>query len=243
MFDIIGVSMQTAVFGKNIHYRTSGNGPVILFVHGWGGTIQSLTPLSLLFKNNQTITLDLPGFGKSDLPDTDWGIDEYAGLIAEFCKKLQLNDVVYFGHSFGGALGIYLASHQSTFIKKLVLCDASFKREGKTKKPCHLMKLLPAFLKRITYRILFPSSDSMKFPLIETNFRKIVKQDLTKNTFSIRVPTLILWGQDDKDTPVLWAHELHKNILHSKLIVFPHITHGLPLKYPELVYQEVSKFI
>ena len=98
-------------------------------------------------------------------------------------------------------------------------------------------------IKRLLYRIFFPNSDSMKYPHLETNFRKIITQDLSHLLAKIKIPTLILWGSVDKDTPVPMAHELHEKIEGSTLKIFEGVTHGLPLKYPELVYKEMAKFI
>ena len=212
----------------------------MLFVHGWGGSIDSLAPLTRLFTNHTCVTLDLPGFGKSELPEKDWGVSEYASLLQEFCKKLQLKSVIYFGHSFGGALGIYLSSH-SDLIQKLILCNSSFKRSKVNKKS--IFKFLPFWLKRLIYRILYPNSDSFKYPLIETNFRKIISQDLTEELPKINSSTLILCGEKDTDTPVSLAYELHQKIKGSVLTIVPDVTHGLPLKFPNLVFNEIQKFL
>lgn len=231
------------VSGKKIYFERRGAGPPLLFVHGWGGTSMSLLPLAKMFLSYETIVLDLPGFGKSDLPDSSWGVEEYTSLINQFCLKLGIEKITYFGHSFGGSLGIYLASSNSSLIGKLILCNSAFKRTSSHQSSFSLMKRLPMSVKKFLYRIFFPNSDSMKYPHLETNFRKIITQDLSHLLAKIKIPTLILWGSVDKDTPVPMAHELHEKIEGSTLKIFEGVTHGLPLKYPELVYKEMAKFI
>lgn len=242
--------MFITVQGKKIHYRMKGVGPAILFVHGWGGSIESLEPLSLQFKSFTSITLDLPGFGKSDLPEPIWAVEEYSKVIIQLCEKLQIKDIVYFGHSFGGSLGIYIAAHYPSLIQKLILCDSSFKRSIQKSSPITtFIKKLPLppgvlmFIKKIAYRIFLTRSDSMKYPAIESNFRKIISYDLTPLLSSIHIPTLILWGKLDIDTPLDLAYELKEKITKSSLVVFPDATHSLPLKYPKEVYQKVAKFL
>lgn len=246
--------MFISVHGKKLHYEEKGTGEPILFVHGWPASIKSLNKLyQLASKNYRAIIIDLPGFGTSDNPDPEWGVGEYASHITTFLNELGIKKVNYFGHSFGGALGIYIASHYPEIINKLIISNSSYKREGK---PNNSVKILKSILtrikkfesaeplaKKIFYRIFFPKSDILKAPHLESNFRKIVTEDLTPDLKNIKLPTLILWGQLDIDTPIHWAHELNGKIKKSKLKVFPNAAHNLPLKHPEEVLEEVESFL
>jgi len=80
--------MKLKITNKIINYEVNGKGEHFLLVHGWGGGSKSLESLgSLLAKKYKVIALDLPGFGKSDKPDPDWGVGEYAQFIIDFfCK-------------------------------------------------------------------------------------------------------------------------------------------------------------
>ncbi|OGK09812.1 hypothetical protein A2767_03510 [Candidatus Roizmanbacteria bacterium RIFCSPHIGHO2_01_FULL_35_10] len=231
--------------GLSVNYEIKGEGNPILIVHGWGGNIKSLESLTeSLSKKYKTISVDLPGFGQSDNPDPNWGVEEYAKLLIKIIDNFKLKPVVYFGHSFGGALGIYLAAKYPTCIKKLILSGASYKRNKPSSTILsQLFKRLPPVIKKIIYKILYPQSELFEIPSLEANFRKIVTQDLTPVLESIRIPTLILWGEDDIQTPVEQAKELHEKIKNSKLKIFPEIGHNLPLKYPELVYSAINKFL
>ena len=237
--------MTLNLHGRIINYEVKGIGPVILLIHGWGGSLKSLENLTrLLSVKYKTITLDLPGFGKSEKPDPDWGVKEFARFLIDFICELKLRPVFFFGHSFGGALGLYLAANYPSYIKKLILSGGSYKREKPTSTPIsRLFKWLPIFIKIIIYKVLYPQSDRFKLPSLEVNFRKIITQDLTPILPSIKLPTLILWGEADIQTPVELAKELNKKVLNSRLKIFPGIGHDLPLKYPEKVYHELTKFL
>lgn len=237
--------MYLELNGKSVNYEIKGKGDPIILVHGWGGSSNSLEALArLLSSKYKTITIDLPGFALSDNPDPDWGVGEYAKFIVDFLDQLNLKPVIFFGHSFGGALGIYVAANYPTYIKKLIISGGSYKREKPTSSIIsRLFKWLPIFIKIIIYKVLFPESDRYKLPSLETNFRKIITQDLTPVLPSIIAPTLILWGENDTQTLVKLAIELHKKIKNSKLKTFPEIGHNLPLKYPELVYSAIKKIL
>jgi len=229
-----------------------GNGRPLVLVHGWGGSTRSLKSLIKQFsKNYQVIALDLPGFGKSDLPNKDWGITEYSEIIRELVKRLGIEKVNYFGHSFGGSLGIFLATKYPKLINHLVLCDSSYKRTLKrTNTPIGIIfnnlplpKKVKQIIKKIIYRIFFPNSDLPNFPDLEPNYKKIMTQDLTSELEKIKQPTMILWGEEDMQTPIALAQELKEKISNSKLKIFPNIGHNLPLKYSQLVFDEVNKFL
>ena len=229
---------------KTVNYLVQGQGQPVVFVHGWGGNMKSLESLAALASARyQTVTLDLPGFGQSDQPDPDWGVKEYTETVISLMKKLKLSNIVYFGHSFGGSLGIYIAANYPGLIKKLILCDSSFKREVKTSPIARFFRKLPSKLKLFLYRVFFPNSDLAKFPHLEANFRKIILEDLSGYLSKINIPTLILWGEGDRQTPVDGAYELKNKIKNSKLKIYPNIGHNLPIKNPELVYYELAKFI
>lgn len=236
--------MLARISGKNINYQIKGDGKPLILVHGWGGTSESLRAVySLTSKVYESIILDLPGFGKSDLPDRDWGVEEYSKLIVKFINFLKLKKVSYFGHSFGGSLGIYIASQYPEVIDSLILCAASYKRQNKSSRLAKLFAKTPKIVKKFAYRIFFPGSDLFKYANLEANFRKIVVNDLTPQLVKIKQPTLIFWGKQDRETPIELAYELKNKIKNSQLILFPNEGHNLPLIHPELISGEIAKFI
>ena len=250
--------MFTTVRGKKIYYEIEGVGEPLLLVHGWGGTSKSLKPLAeLLSKSYKTILLDLPGFGQSEDPNPDWGVGEYTGFLEEFIETL--NDqlpisnnqskpkLFVVGHSFGGALGIQLAVNRPDMIEKLVLLAPSFKRSKYT--PSLATRLLkPLFghvplVKIMYYKVFYPSSDLLKHPRLEPNFRKILADDLSDTVARVKAPTLILWGQTDKYVPVEDAKILNDKIEGSTLKIYEDKGHGLPLFHPQVVAEEIEMFL
>lgn len=247
--------MFIEIDGKKIHYLREGNGTPLLLVHGWGGSINSLKGIfDLAKKNFDTVIVDLPGFGKSDPPSANWGVEEYRSLIINMMKKLDLVNTVFFGHSFGGSLGIYIAATQPQIINKLILCNSAFRRDKRTSEPAvtinkNLLTKLPFYniwkapIKRLAYTFLFKNSDLYKFPHLKTNFKRIITQDLTPYISKIKPPTLILWGENDTYTPVEYAYQLHQAIANSRLKIYPGRRHNLPILYPDDVYRDITTFI
>ena len=233
--------------GVRIYYETIGEGRPILFVHGWGGSRKSLEKLAQLLSSKhklQAIIVDLPGFGDSDNPPPEWGTAEYASCLIALIDQLKIKRTSYFGHSFGGALGIYLSA-KTDRISKLILCNSSYKRSGKKSRLVIFKSLLPniRLLRIFFYKVFFRNSDLARYPHLEPNFRHIVSHDLTPLVSKIAVPTLILWGQNDMVTPPSLAQELHALIHNSELIIIPNARHGLPLRNPELLLEPMSSFL
>lgn len=247
--------MYIKIHNRKIHFKKIGTGKPILFVHGWGGNLYSLHDLACLASKNFTAYLiDLPGFGKSDNPPHHWGVDGYADLVKAFIEKVIESKPHYVGHSFGGAIGIYLASHYPSSIDSLTLCNSSFKRQTKISKIAQLLKWVPKennrimrlmypYVKRLYYTVIKKQSDLIKYPHLEKNFRKIVTQDLSHDVHTIKRKTLILWGERDTYTPVIWAYELEKNIRQCQLHVFPDVGHNLPIGHPERVWKKLKIFL
>jgi pimeloyl-ACP methyl ester carboxylesterase len=238
--------MIKRINGVDLHYEVLGKGSPLFIVHGWGGSSKSLLALGeLLSKSHTVVLVDLPGFGESQLPPADWGVQEYALCVKGLIDSFKYKKVDYFGHSFGGSLGIYLAAH-TTLISRLVLCDSSYKRNPKKSKLAMAIKqIVPQnpHLRMLFYRIFFRNSDLARYPRLEPNFRLIVGQDLSGMVADIEAPTLILWGELDRVTPVELAHELEKNIRNSRLVVVGGARHGLPLRQPEIVAEHVEAFL
>lgn len=233
--------------GKTISYDVMGKGSPLILVHGWGGSSQSLKQLAeLLSDNHKTIIVDLPGFGNSDTPPPEWGTPEYANVLIALLDHLKIKKTSYFGHSFGGSLGLYL-SVNTNLIENLILCNSSFKRRARksllVRAAKHIFPGNNPPLKMLFYRIFFRNSDLARYPHLERNFRLIMKQDLTPLIEKVKVPTLILWGQNDTITPVALGEELHAAINGSKMVVFANARHGLPLRNPELLVEPIKKFI
>ena len=97
--------MKVIVNNLAIEYEDEGSGPVLLFLHGWQDSLHTFDAISDdLKKNYRIIRLDLPGFGKSDLPKTVWSISDYVSFVNDFIKKINLSVYALVGHSFGGRI-------------------------------------------------------------------------------------------------------------------------------------------
>ncbi len=112
-----------------LHYESSGSGPAIVMLHGWGANIfawhRLVTPLASRFR---TIAIDLKGFGASPKPDDGaYSIFDQADRVLDLIRDLELDSFVLAGHSYGGAVSLAVALHpaRTQSIKGLILIGAA----------------------------------------------------------------------------------------------------------------------
>ncbi len=114
--------MKVIVQNLAVEYLDEGEGRTILFLHGWLDSLQSFDYLSTsLSLKNRVVRLDLPGFGKSELPKEAWNVLDYVNFVNEFIKKLDISVDVLIGHSLGGRIVIKSEAKKIIDCKKVIL--------------------------------------------------------------------------------------------------------------------------
>jgi len=206
----------------------------LLFLHGWRSNKEVWGHVIAKLSGHQVFTIDLPGFGKSPAPKAAWTVGDYAETVAEFIKKLNLQNVIIVGHSFGGRVGIKVASRHPDIIGKLVLVDsAGFVTEQTKKRAMELgAKLvkpffLPKFMqgtRRKIYKII-GADDYVATPWLTETFIKIKDEDLTEDMKKINCPTFIVFGENDAETPASFGEKMHALIAKSQLLIIKNAGH------------------
>jgi len=228
---------------SNQVYEKAGNsGPALVLLHGWGQSLQSVKPLSsLLSQHYQVFSFDLPGFGKAPPPPAAWSSFEYADYINDAMKKLGISSYTVAGHSFGGKVAMSMAVKYPSAVESLVLLAASGlkrKRSLAQRIKSRSIKVLATLIKAcdrtfdtnffITFFIpRFGSKDYKNAGLLRPILVKTVNEDFTPHLKNITCPTLLLWGENDQETPVDMAYALRDHITCATLIVFAHKDHYL----------------
>lgn len=252
---------QIVLNGQLISYLKSGQAgtnDTVVFLHGWrsnkevwGQVVNRLISQSVN-KPVSIYALDLPGFGSSPAPESAWNVGNYSNVAAEFIQKLNLNNVILVGHSFGGRVGIKLSATRPDLIKRLVLVDAAgFVMDAKKKKALGLAAKLakpffkPKFMQGLRKKIYqqIGAEDYVATPELKETFVNTVNEDLTENMKRISQPTLIIWGENDKETPLSDAQKMRSLIVNSKLQILGSAGHFSFLDQPEEFVKLLKDFI
>lgn len=218
--------MQVIVDNISTEYKDTGKGRVLLFLHGWGDSQETFDGIRAEFSNKyRCVTLDLPGFGKTESPRLAWDLDDYAQFVAAFLNKKNI-DALYgiIGHSNGGAIAIRGVAKGYLVTEKLVLLASAGVRLREQKRRLLLKaiaksgkfitKPLPASTQEKLRTKLYDvaRSDMLKVRHMEETFKKTVGQDVQADAALLSVPTLLIYGEQDTDTPTLIG-ETFRNLI------------------------------
>lgn len=240
---------QTIEIGNiSVNYKIEGAGKPILILHGWGSSSVSWLKVQgmLAEKGYQVIVPDLPGFGQTPAPPAVWGVEEYAEFVKEFTEKLGLQKFMLIGHSFGGQTAVQFATTHPEKTEKLVLVAAAAVRHEpglKAKTSASIAGILPKPVKK-ALSFARPRSDYGKAQgIMKDIMKKVIRQDVSLQLPKITMPTLIIWGDEDKETPVRDAYVMEELIPNSKLEIIPGGKHALNFQMPEKVAEKISVWL
>lgn len=174
------------------------------------------------------IAIDLPGCGRSSKGEYDFSVRFYSDVLIEFIERLRLENVALIGHSYGGQIAAATASRQVPAVKRLVLLAPSgLAVLYEWQKNQYEEKVLPEKIKstsdndlRIAFNKSYVSGKMPKDAEFMLNYRLNIKKrpdyfdyfcqmsykmsmavinELVLDQLpTIKVPTLVLWGKEDK---------------------------------------------
>ncbi len=254
--------------GVHFHYQVTGSGPQpVLLLHGWGREASYWQPLVDGLAQRSAgrykfYAVDLPGFGLSSTPQTAWGSEEYAHFLADWMQELEpTGRWVVLGHSFGGKVALYLVrwlmqNHRQAAIRQLILLDSAGIKTTPTIRQ-RLRSLLAkgwrcaielggrwqlwrtdAALAR--WRQRFGSDDyNAATGLLRQILVRVVAEDVSGWLASVLLPVLLIWGQQDRATPLAQGQLMAQQLPQARLVVLPQVGHD-PLINAELIIQVVS---
>lgn len=233
------IEAQVLQIGElSLHLRMTtpqvGGGTPVLALHGWGASSELMLPVleRLDRLGYSAFAPDLPGFGASSLPPSTWSVSDYAKLVVQLLDVLGLPRVHLIGHSFGGRLGLILGADYAERMDQLVLVDSA----GVPNKPLmHVQARLKSYkaargiLNRIGakgaaqqlsdwYRGRYGSADYKSAGTLREVFVRVVNEDLLPYASRVSRPTLLIWGSNDKDTPLWQGQTLEKTIPDAGLV-------------------------
>ena len=242
------------------HYRVWGESnpnPVVL-LHGWGSSAEALSPVAKVLEDRfRVYALDLPGFGWTPSAVTAWGTWEYASHVEAFMDRVSIPVASLVGHSFGGRIALALAAKWPDRVKNLVLVASAGIRPSRgslyrvkvgAAKLAKRLFSLPMW-GRLGERVLaevyrrIGSRDYRHAGPLRATLVKVVGEDLRGILSSVRVPTLIIWGDRDQEVPFSSMEIMARGIAGSRLEVLEGAGHFPFIDRPDRFDQLVREFL
>ena len=252
--------------GLQIAYERRGEGAPLVLLHGAISDSRIWQPqLEDLSKTFEVVAWDAPGCGRSDDPSETFRLSDYADSLAGFITALDLKHPHVLGLSFGGGLALEFYQRHPKIPRSLILASAYAGWAGSlspeavnqrlnngiqqsTKPPRQVVdtwiptlfsKSTPDYIKEKTAEIMADFHPvGMRVML-----RAFAEADLRHMLHTIRVPTLLLYGQEDRRSPQHVAQNLHKHIPDSELVFLPGVGHLSNMEAPERFNAAVRDFL
>jgi pimeloyl-ACP methyl ester carboxylesterase len=241
-----------------VHLMRGGTGSPLLMLHGGGGAGVWLPCMARLAQKFDVIAPEHPGFGASDTPDWLDTVSDLANFYLDFLDQLDLHGVHLVGSSLGGWIAADLAVRNTSRLASLTLIGAA---------GIHIQDVeqLDTFLcdEEQRIRALFYNQDLAE-AVIYASARPEVQDAALKNRTTsarlswqpryhdpqlrkwlhrINVPTLLVWGNDDKLFPRDYAFVYQQLIPGAKAVVLPECGHLPHVEKPEAFVSEFEAFI
>lgn len=201
----------------------------LIILHGWGGKPQRWEKLvkEIRTKNLRVVVPPLP-------VDKVRRTDDFADWLNEITRTRP--PFFLLGHSFGGQIAINFAARYPHRIKKLILIGSAGIRYKSVKARLFLplakqLRFLPKKLKLFSYRLIGETDYINSGPVMKETMKLILSEDQQINLKKIVAPTLLIWGENDRYTPLKQGQLMQKLIPNSRLEVFPRGSHGLPFTH------------
>jgi pimeloyl-ACP methyl ester carboxylesterase len=253
---------QVMIAGHRMHYEVEGpvGGPVVVLVHGLGSRAEDWRNLApYLAKAGFRVYLpDLIGYGRSEKPpDFSYSVRDEAVVVTDFLEALGLNQVSLGGWSMGGAIAQHVAAAHPERVTRLMLFDSAGifvlpkwdTRLFTPTTPAELDQLntllmpyprkVPGFVARDILRV----SNQRAWIIHRALATMLTGQDATDNLLpQLKMPVLIVWGAEDKITPVDQGETMHKLIPQSEFDVIPGCGHLAPEQCSAQIAPKVLEF-
>ena len=216
--------------------NVNSENPKVCFLHGWGTNGKDFNKIESHF---DSITIDIPGFGKSKPFTQSFSPKSYA----EYLIKLIPDSVdIIVGHSFGGRIAVHLSQMQN--YKKIVIIASPLIRKNKSNKRFSVFKLYK-FMNKLNI-ISDQRLDELKNKYGSEDYRKAnkvlkdtlvmaVNDDLTEILPNISTKVELIYGQDDLVVPVNVGVDSSSIIPDSELTIIPNEGHNMLRSSAEII--------
>jgi len=231
---------------EGFKYLTVGEGKPIIILHGLMGGLGNFEGFISHFPKlgYQLFMPELPIYSTSIL---NTNVKYFAKFINNFIKFLKLDEVILVGNSLGGHVGLLHAKLYPKQTKALVLTGSSGLYEnamGDTypkrgdynfikKKTEDVFYSNSIATKEVVDEVFESVNDRGKVIRILAMAKSAIRHNMSKDLPNIKIPTALIWGENDKVTPPEVAKEFNKLLPNSELYWVKKCGHAPMMEHPD----------
>jgi pimeloyl-ACP methyl ester carboxylesterase len=261
----VAPTLRAEVNGLAIAYRRAGAGPVLVLLHGFLVDSRMWRPqLEALSGDFTIIVWDAPGAGESADPPNSFTTRDWADSLVGLLDALDVDHAHIVGLSWGGIVAQELYRRHPARVHSLVLAGtyAGWKgslpeevcaerletclRDSSLPPEQLVAKYVPSMFGQAVPDDVHLELSAVMADFHPLGFRLMAKSSAESDTRdvlpTIRVPTLLVWGDEDVRSPLTVAHQFSEAIPRSRLAVIPEAGHVSNLEAPERFNAEVRTF-
>ena len=247
--DVLGVPLHFRDEGPR------EDGLPIVLLHGTSASLHTWDGwASALSGERRVIRFDLPAFGLTGpSPSGDYSVESYVQTLIAFLDSLHVHKCVLVGNSLGGHVSWVAALLHPARVERLVLIDAVGYPFQPKSVPIGLRiantPILNQLMKNVLPRAVVESSvknvyanPSLVTPALVDRYFDLITRAGNREALALRmrrarldafstrvseinVPTLIMWGAQDRLVPPEIADRFHADLVKSTLVIFDALGH------------------
>ncbi len=225
-------------------YIEEGDGEVLLLLHGLFGALSNFTSIVDEFRKNHKVVIPL--LPLYDMPFLDCSVKGLVRHVKRFVDYKHYTSMVVLGNSLGGHVAQLYAIDEIPKVKALVLTGSSglfenslggsFPKRGdynyikaKTEYTFYDPNTATKSLVDEVYDICNNRNKAMR---VISMARSAMKENLAGILHKLTMPSLLIWGKEDRVTPPFVGEEFHKLLPNSELVMLDHCGHAPMMEKP-----------
>jgi pimeloyl-ACP methyl ester carboxylesterase len=244
------------VAGTRLRYAEAGVGPAVLFLHGVAGAAWDPL-LGKLSATCRVIAPEHPGFGRMPVPDWMMSAGDVAFFYLDVLQALDLREVHLIGHGLGGWLAAEVAIRSTQRLKSLSLlapagCESpealfddifAWTSEEFASRHFHDQQLARDWQQaqgKLDIDVVLQNRTALA--RLAWNPR-LCNPQLPYWLHRIDIPTLLVWGEDDRVIPFACHKPFKRAIPQARLLALPNTGHALPIERADALSPRIAEFI
>lgn len=207
----------------------TGTGTPVALLHGLSGSSRWWSRnVGALAERHCVAAVDLVGFGRNQgflgLPLFLPSFSETTALLARWLETFG-EPVHLIGHSMGGQIAIALTAARPDLVRSLILVNAAGMPFRLDPRPHVRAVPKPPYGGIGIARVLVPDFFRAGPASVAVAGARVVRGDMRDFMHALRVPTLLVWGENDPLVPLVYGEAMQQEIEGSRLAVIPGAAH------------------
>lgn len=252
---------------RGTHFRSAGEGPPLVLVHGVGADLEMWTPLAaLLSRHRRVVTYDMQGHGESAAPPGPYSLADFVRQLRRLAEDLDLSRFDLAGFSMGGLVAQGFALEHPGSVNRLILVNTVYDRSAAERQAVQTRVEEArsggylAGVEAAIERWFTPAFRTVRPELIEPIRRRMMTNDkaayvaayavfatadeaLAPQLGRIEAPTLVITGMEDQRSTPAMAQRMAAILPRARLQLFPGQRHMTPIEAPDRMAAVIDEFL